>query len=98
MYVITVEFDVMPAYASAFRAAINENASSSLVNEPQCHQFDVCVDVSSHSKFFLYELYTDRAAFDQHLASAHFLQFNALVTPWVVSKQVRAYERSFPNS
>ncbi|MGL4233127.1 MAG: putative quinol monooxygenase [Casimicrobium sp.] len=98
MYVITVEFEVKVEHADAFGAAIDENAALSLANEAECHQFDVCVDVSTPSKFFLYELYTDRAAFDHHLTTPHFLQFNALVTSWVVAKQVRAYERSFPKS
>jgi (4S)-4-hydroxy-5-phosphonooxypentane-2,3-dione isomerase len=98
MYVITVEFEVALEYANAFRAAIDENATLSRANEPECHQFDVCVDLALPWKFFLYELYTDRAAFDHHLATAHFLQFNALVTPWVVARQVRAYERTFPKS
>jgi (4S)-4-hydroxy-5-phosphonooxypentane-2,3-dione isomerase len=96
MYVITVEFEVKTEHIDAFRDAINENASLSLANEPECHQFDVCVDIASPSKVFLYEIYTDRAAFDHHLATDHFKQFNAQVTPWVVAKQVRAYERSFP--
>ena len=36
---------------------------------------------------------TDRAAFDAHLASAHFQSFNSLTTDWVVSKQVQSFER-----
>jgi quinol monooxygenase YgiN len=95
-YVIAVEFEIKVEYADAFRAAITENAAASLANEPLCEQFDVCVDASSPSKFFLYEIYANRDAFDDHLASAHFQQFSALVAPWVVSKQVRAFERAFP--
>ncbi len=98
MYVITVEFEVKAEHVSAFRAAIDENAALSLANEVECHQFDVCIDAAVPSKFFLYELYTDRAAFEHHLTTRHFLQFNALVAPWVVAKQVRAYERTFPKS
>jgi (4S)-4-hydroxy-5-phosphonooxypentane-2,3-dione isomerase len=98
MYVITVEFEVNPEHESGFRAAIDENALLSLSREPECHQFDVCIDSSAPTKFFLYEIYTNRAAFEHHLLTDHFLRFNALVTPWVMSKQVRAYERSFPKS
>jgi (4S)-4-hydroxy-5-phosphonooxypentane-2,3-dione isomerase len=98
MYVITVALEIRNEHVSAFREAINENATVSLANEPECHQFDVCVDDASPSNVFLYELYTDRAAFDHHLASDHFQRFNQLVSPWLLSKQVRAYERAFPKS
>jgi quinol monooxygenase YgiN len=96
MYVITVEFEIADEHAESFRKAVDENAALSLANEPECHQFDVCIDSTSRSKFFLYERYTDRCAFDHHLSSSHFRRFNTLVEPWVVSKQVRVFERSFP--
>ena len=41
----------------------------------------------------LYEIYTDKAAFDAHLASNHFHDFNAATLDWVSDKKVSAYER-----
>jgi quinol monooxygenase YgiN len=38
---------------------------------------------------FLYEIYDDRAAFDAHLAAAHFKRFDAAVGSMVASKAVR---------
>ena len=40
---------------------------------------------------FLYEQYTDEAAFDVHLASAHFTDFNERSASWVKEKRVDRY-------
>ena len=51
------------------------NAKVSRETEPGCRQFDVCVEADT-GRTFLYELYDDRAAFEAHLASAHFKAFD----------------------
>ena len=96
MYIVTVEFVAKPERAEAFRAAIVENASASRRHEPGCRQFDVCSDPSDRSVVFLYEVYDDRAAFDAHRATAHFLAFDDSVRDWVDRKTVRTYERIVP--
>jgi len=93
MYVVIVDFIVKPERATAFAQAISENAKASLEQEPDCHQFDVCVSPDEPSQFFLYEIYTDRAGFEAHLASAHFKSFDQLVQPWITDKKVRCLER-----
>ena len=39
--------------------------------------------------FILYELYTDEAAVQAHLAAPHFKSMSAQTASWVASKQVR---------
>ena len=56
-----------------------ENARASLNDEPGCHQFDVCFAADDPGRCFLYEVYTDRGAFDAHLGMAHFKAFDAKV-------------------
>ncbi len=51
----------------------------------------VSFDARHPERCFLYEKYDDRAAFDRHLASAHFKSFDATVAPWVVSKDVQTW-------
>jgi len=41
----------------------------------------------------LYEVYSDRGAFDAHLASAHFIDFDETVRDWIIDKQVTILER-----
>ncbi len=48
---------------------------------------------TTRRSFFLYEIYTDRAGFEAHLASAHYKSFDQLVQPWVADKKVRFLER-----
>lgn len=91
MYVITVEFSVAPQYQQPFATAVDSQAKNSVQLETECHRFDVCVGIDDQNKFFLYEIYSDAAAFDAHLASEHFKEFNALVTPWVLNKSVAAW-------
>ena len=94
MYVVTVEFVVWPQYVEEFHLAMQLQAGNSLTREPDCHQFDVCVDPQTRERIFLYEVYTDEAAFNAHLASTHFLDFDATVQNWVKSKAIQFWTRS----
>ena len=96
MYVVIVDFVTKPEKATAFAQAVSENAKASLTREPDCHQFDVCVLPDQPTHFFLYEIYTDRAGFEAHLASPHYKSFDQLVEPWVMDKKVRFLERIEP--
>ena len=89
-YVVTVVFVARPEHREDFRRAMIENATASRTLEPGCRQFDVCENADG-SEIFLYEIYDDEAAFKAHLATAHYLQFNAKVTPWVAEKRVTTY-------
>lgn len=86
-WVVTVEFTIQPGSAGPFMKRLAMQAAESL-REPGCSQFDVCVDPSDEHRVFLYEVYSNREAFDVHLASAHFKDFDAATRPWVSSKTV----------
>jgi (4S)-4-hydroxy-5-phosphonooxypentane-2,3-dione isomerase len=89
MYVVIVDFRIKSECVAEFMALMLENARASRETEPGCRQFDVCVDPKEETSIFLYEVYDDRAAFDAHLAAAHFKRFDAAVAPMVGSKAVR---------
>ncbi len=93
MYVVTVLFEIAAGHEEAFADRVLRQAADSLEREPACRVFDVCRDPLARGRFFLYELYDDREAFDAHLRSAHFLSFDAAVRDWVTDKQVGTYER-----
>ena len=96
MYIITVLFTLEPAHSAEFLRAVTHNAQTSLSMEPGCRQFDVCVSTSQPNDVFLYEVYDSKAAFDAHLASNHFIEFNAATARWVSAKAVNAFERIHP--
>ncbi len=96
MYVIVVDFTIKAEHVAAFRAAMIENARRSRETERGCRQFDVCVDPKDATRIFLYELYDDEAAFQAHLKTAHFLEFDRATAPWVAAKSARALARAAP--
>jgi autoinducer 2-degrading protein len=92
MYVVTVDFRIKPERLAEFLPLMLENARASRETEPGCRQFDVCVDPKDRISVFLYEIYDNRAAFDAHLATAHFKRFDAAVGDMVAAKAVRLLE------
>ncbi len=93
MYVVTVEFRIVPGQMDSFLPKMRENARTSLDQEAGCQVFDVCRDPADPDVVFLYEVYDDEAAFQAHLASSHFKTFDAAVAALVADKQVRILNR-----
>ena len=93
MYVITVAFSVRSGYEDRFLDRMRQQAKDSVEQEPGCHHFDVCVDPESPRQVFLYEIYEDAAAFQVHLDSAHFKDFDRTVADWVEAKTVKAWHK-----
>jgi len=89
MYVVCVTFTIHPGQMQDFLPLMVENARTLRAEEAGCQQFDVCV---AGEQIFLYEIYDDRAAFDLHLASAHFQRFDASVADMVAAKQVALFD------
>ena len=93
MYVVMVEFTVMPGKIDAFRQRVRQQAEDSLNLEPACQVFDVCIDPDRAESLLLYEVYTNQSAFEDHLASDHFLRFDSDVRGMLQNKQVRILEK-----
>lgn len=92
MFVAAVTYEIKPEHQDSFRAAILKNAAASLLDEPGCHQFDVCFsDDGAHC--FLYEVYGDSDAFAAHRATSHFKKYDATVKDWVANKRIETYTR-----
>lgn len=91
-YAVVVTFQIKPGAMPDFMPLMLANARTSLADEPGCHQFDVATDEGRPDEVFLYEIYTDRAAFDAHLASTHFRAFDVAVADMIASKLVRTYD------
>ncbi|MCJ7874133.1 putative quinol monooxygenase [Phaeobacter sp. J2-8] len=91
MYAVTVTFTLKPGQGEQFLPLMSDNAATSLRVEEGCHQFDVCTDPARPDEVFLYELYTDAAAFQAHLAADHFKAFDAATADMVADKRVALY-------
>ena len=73
--VVLVEFLVKPSFITRFRDLIAVNAEASVERETGCKRFDVLVESEQRRRSVPYEIYEDEAAFDDHLASSHYLSF-----------------------
>ncbi len=91
MFAVAVTFMVKPGRMPDFLPLVLQQAKNSLALEEQCRQFDVCTGGDNEHEVFLYELYDDKAAFDAHLASAHFANFSAASADLLDSKLIKTY-------
>lgn len=96
MHVVLVKFQVHPEQADSFRAAVLKHANNSLTNEPGCLQFDVSTDPDDATRFLLYEVYEDAAAFELHTQAAYLAEFGAKIEPWLVSRELTCWTRCDP--
>jgi (4S)-4-hydroxy-5-phosphonooxypentane-2,3-dione isomerase len=97
-YAITVEFTLRPGAMTAFRKLVDENAKNSFDLESGCQRFDVLVPFNSKDKISLYEIYDDKAAFEVHLKTEHFLNFNRDSSDLVVNKSIVAFDLAYEAS
>jgi quinol monooxygenase YgiN len=92
MFAICVTFRLAPGQMEAFMPLMLENAATSKEAEPGCHRFDVLTDAGKPDQVFLYELYTDAAAFNVHCESPHFQAFNTATAAMVTGKDVTSWD------
>ena len=91
-FVITVDFYLHTGTLEPFLKLIKDNAHKSLTEEPGCDRFDVLIEKGAPDHIVLYEIYKDRVAFDLHLKSRHFAEFNTASQRYVRDKKVVEYE------
>lgn len=93
MFAVCVTFDLKTGTISEFLPKMKRQAELSRQLESDCHVFDICANPGDDA-VFLYELYSDATAFQQHLKSRHFLAFDADTKEMVIAKTVRTYENT----
>lgn len=93
MYVLTVELRIKPEHVDSFRETIERQARTSLENEEDCHDFQVSVSVEDPFLFLLYEVYSDKAAFEAHVAMPYSKESGAMTKPWIESTAIRVWQR-----
>src|SRR6476661_2844522 len=92
-FAVTVLFELADGVYEQFHSLVSDNARQSVERESGCLRFDVlsASDQPESAQVFLYEIYTDKAAFDEHLASSHFQAFDAKSRELVRKKTVFSY-------
>jgi (4S)-4-hydroxy-5-phosphonooxypentane-2,3-dione isomerase len=82
MYVVVVHIQMKAEHREAFLESMLDNAQRSFEDEPGCYRFDVIQDETDPNTLILYEIYHDRAAFDDHLSRPHFIRWRDTVREW----------------
>ena len=88
LFAIIVEFHLKQGARPEFRRLIDANADASVRTEPGCLQFDVLESEGEGDRVLLYEIYSDKAAFDAHLRTEHFRIFAGASEALCLQKKV----------
>jgi quinol monooxygenase YgiN len=95
-FVVIAEFQVRTGQVGAFLKLAQEDARSSVSEEPGCRTFDVAVSEDDMQTVLFYEVYDNRAAFDAHLKTPHLARFRAGIPVLVESERtVRFLRRAY---
>jgi autoinducer 2-degrading protein len=71
MFGVFAAISIKPDQRQRFLASISDVAVRSVLDEPGCLRFDVFQDLADADRYHLHEVYTDEAAFWEHLATPH---------------------------
>ena len=85
-YVVTVDFGTAPENFDRFKQIMTENAQASVANEPGCREFNVYENPDAPNHLFLFEVYDDEAAFQQHVNAAHYKHFKEVSDPIITTR------------
>ena len=84
MYVVIVPIQIEQGHRDEFLEALMGDAKGANEDEPGCLRFDAVQDADDDHRIWLYEVYKDEAAFNDHLAAPHFQVFKAAAEKWRV--------------
>jgi quinol monooxygenase YgiN len=93
LFVLIAELQVKPEAVEKFIPLILSNANTSVHSERGCMQFDVTQDTTDPTKFALYEVYADPAAFDLHGKTPHVQDFSAKAKDMIVGRSAQRLTR-----
>ncbi len=90
-YVVIVDVRLKASVSKAdAKELLVQNATASFRNEPGCHRFDVIETCDSEVPFVLYEIYQDESAFEEHLKSKHYQEFDTISERFFDGKAIRS--------
>lgn len=88
MYSIIVKTKLKANTREQFLAAMLVNANASVRDEPNCFVFDVLQDQQDLDLFYLYEVYRNEAALDEHKKTTHYLACRSAVNRLIAEQSV----------
>jgi (4S)-4-hydroxy-5-phosphonooxypentane-2,3-dione isomerase len=83
MRVLIVKIQIKPEFRTQFlQSMVEVDARGSNEDEPGCLRFDVVQDESDPNTVWLYEVYRDQAAFQEHTKAPHYIKWRDTVEDW----------------
>lgn len=73
MFCIMVKNEVKLGCREQYLSIMKENARASVQHEPGCYVFDVLTSQQDDHHFYLYEIYANEEALEQHKQTPHYL-------------------------
>ncbi len=89
MYVIIAPIQIKEGKKKAFVEEMILDAKGSIENEPECLTFEIIQDPDDSNRIWLYEVYTDEAAFKTHTEAPHFIKWRDAVKDWTEESPVK---------
>lgn len=85
MFTVIVALDIHDDRLDEFLVGVHVNAEATLRDEPGCIRFDVHRSLDQPNRFYFYEIYTDREAFEVvHRSAPHYEAWREVVARCVV--------------
>ncbi|MBD86108.1 MAG: hypothetical protein CL777_03145 [Chloroflexi bacterium] len=91
MHVLMVNLKVKPGRADDFIAAVKQDGIGTTSNEEGNYQFSAIRDQSDPDRFFLFEVYKDEEALEQHRQMPHFLQYREATSDIYLEEPIRYF-------
>ena len=82
MYVVVAPIQIKDGYKDRFIEEMIGDARGSVNDEPGCLRFDVIQDPKEPNRVWLYEVYKDEAAFQEHTKAPHFTKWRDATSDW----------------
>jgi len=80
---LVVDYTVKPGKRDAFVKRVREHGETCLNKEPGCLHFDVLVPREDPNRLCLYEVYTNQAALDIHVATPYMAEYRSDIQDFV---------------
>ena len=82
MYVIMAPLQIKEGHREGYIEATVDMARDTVRDQPGCVRFDVIQDGADPNRVWLYEVYTDEAAFQFQLEQPPVLKWREIVNDW----------------
>ena len=87
MYIVFAPIQIKKGHETDWINGILENAPRFVSEEPGCMQFDVIQDSVDPNRVWLYEVYKDEEAFEQHRQNPRMIEWRETSKVWRIDGQ-----------